>query len=92
MDYNSEISDEDQISEDEDGAYLSMDERYYYKSRPRPIERRCSYCGIVKGRTGKIIMQCMYPQCGRKMCQECVITKHKRHKKHLVECTTGYIV
>ena len=88
---DSDKSDSDS-EEDEFGANLSMSYEKYYKYRgPRPTGRSCSYCGIIKGKHGKVIMQCDFPGCGRKMCQLCVVNKHSRHKKYLSECTTGYI-
>ena len=85
-------SDGTESEEDDIGANLSKDFMDYYKyCGPKPTMRKCSYCGIIKGRFGKIIMQCDYPECGRKLCQKCIQTEHHRHKKHLSECVTGYL-
>ena len=74
-------------TEDEYGANISMELRYnnYYRNNPKPIDRRCSYCGTKYGSTARIIRQCDYPQCGRKVCQTCFKKKHLRHLKYMSE-------
>lgn len=60
--------------------------RYQYM---RPRDRRCTYCGVYKGRYSKVIYEC--EKDGRKICLRCYPDTHRRHRKYFKECTTNYV-
>ncbi len=71
--------------DDELGSNLNMDNKDHFMYNSKPSMRWYSYCGIYNSCNG--LMQCNFPECGRKICKPSVMSKHHRHQKNLPKCT-----